>query len=73
MATIKKRINISLSPNLDIMLSRVARRDNMPQATKAAHLLGIALEIEEDIAFDKIAGERDTKNARFFTHKQAWA
>ena len=55
------------------MLSRVARRDNMPQATKAAHLLGIALEIEEDIAFDKIAGERDTKNARFFTHKQAWA
>ncbi|MEK7190325.1 MAG: hypothetical protein AAB661_00995 [Patescibacteria group bacterium] len=72
MATIKKRINISLSPSLDIMLSRIAKRDNMPQATKALHLLGIALEIEEDMVFDRIANERDIKNARFLTHKQAW-
>ena len=73
MATIKKRINISLSPSLDIMLSRIAKRDNIPQATKAVYLLGVALEIEEDMILDKIAGERDTKNARFVTHKQAWA
>ncbi len=44
----------------------------MPQATKALHLLGIALEIEEDMVFDRIANERDIKNARFLTHKQAW-
>ncbi len=55
------------------MLSRIAKRDNIPEATKAAYLLGIALEIEEDIVLDKIAGERDTKNARFLSHKQAWA
>jgi len=55
------------------MLSRIAKRDNMPQATKAVYLLGLALEIEEDIAFDKMASERDTKNARFLTHKQTWA
>ena len=73
MSTTKKRINISLSPSLDIMLSRIARRDNVPQATKAVYLLGIALEIEEDMVFDKMAGERDIKNAQFFTHKQAWA
>jgi len=73
MTTIKKRINISLSRNLDMMLSRVAKRDNIPQATKAAHLLEIALEIEEDVILDKIANERDTKNARFLNHKQAWA
>ena len=73
MATTKKRINISLPSNLDIMLSRVAKRDNMPQATKAVYLLGIALEIEEDMVFDKIASERDTKNVHFLTHKQAWA
>ena len=73
MATTKKRINISLPSGLDIMLSRIAKRDNIPQATKAVYLLGIALEIEEDIVLDKIAGERDIKNARFLTHKQAWA
>ncbi|OGI60788.1 hypothetical protein A2814_00115 [Candidatus Nomurabacteria bacterium RIFCSPHIGHO2_01_FULL_38_19] len=73
MATTKKRINISLSSDLDTMLSRIARRDNVPQATKAVYLLGLALEIEEDIVLDKIASERDTKNARFLNHKQAWA
>ncbi|HBA45706.1 hypothetical protein A2W67_01350 [Candidatus Nomurabacteria bacterium RIFCSPLOWO2_02_40_28] len=73
MPTIKKRINISLPPDLDIMLSRIAKRDNIPQATKALYLLGIALELEEDIVLDKIARERDTKNARFLNHKQAWA
>lgn len=73
MATTKKRINISLPSNLDIMLSRIARRDNIPQATKAVYLLGIALEIEEDIILNKIANKRDTKNAHFLSHKQAWA
>ena len=74
MTTIKRRINISLSPNLNTMLSRIAKRDHIPEATKAAYLLEIALEIEEDIVLDKIARERDTKkNARFLTHKQAWA
>jgi len=60
-----------LPPDLDIMLSRIAKRDNIPQATKALYLLGIALELEEDIVLDKIARERDTKNARFLNHKQA--
>lgn len=59
--------------NLDIMLSRIAKRDNIPQATKAVYLLGLALEIEEDIALDKIASERDSKNTHFLNHKQAWA
>ena len=73
MTTIKKRINISLPPSLDIVLSRIAKRDKIPQATKAVHLLRIALEIEEDMVLGKIANERDTKNARFFSHKKAWS
>ena len=55
------------------MLSRVAKRDKIPQATKAVYLLGVALEIEEDIVLDKIAAERDTKRTHFLNHKQAWA
>lgn len=55
------------------MLARIARRDRIPEATKAAHLLSIALEIEEDIVLHKIAAERDIKGARFVNHKKAWA
>ncbi len=49
MATTKNRINISLSPSVDRILSWLSRRDNMPRATKAADLLRIALELEEDV------------------------
>ncbi len=73
MATTKKRINISLPPSMDLLLSRIARRDHTPEATKAVYLLGIALEMEEDFILDKIANTRDMKNTRFLTHKQAWA
>ncbi|MDO8659151.1 MAG: hypothetical protein Q7K54_00975 [Candidatus Parcubacteria bacterium] len=72
MSTTKRRINISLSPDLDMMLSRVAKRDRIPEATKASHLLEIALSLEEDFVFDKIASDRDVKGARFVSHKQAW-
>ncbi len=73
MTTIKKRINISLSSDLNAMLSRVAKRDQMPEATKAAHLLGIALSMEEDMVLDKIASVRDVKGAKFLNHNKAWA
>ncbi len=73
MTTTKKRLNISLSRDLDSILSHIAKRDNMPEATKATLLLAIALEIEEDIVFDKIASERDTKDNRFVNHKKAWS
>ena len=54
------------------MLSRIAKRDKMPQATKAVNLLQTALEIEEDVVWDKVANERDKRNTRFVSHKQAW-
>lgn len=73
MATTKKRINISLPDAVEEALRKIARRDNVPQATKAVGLIELALEIEEDQIWDRIAGQRDTKKARFLTHKQAWA
>ncbi|MCI0533344.1 hypothetical protein L0Y49_03955 [bacterium] len=72
MTTTKKRINITLPPEIDRMLSDIARRDNVPQATKAAALLMVALEIEEDEAWEKMARKRDTKNARYVSHEKAW-
>jgi len=72
MATIKKRINISVSKDIEQMISKLAKRDQVPEATKAAHLIRIALEIEEDQIWDEIANVRDKKGVKFISHKVAW-
>lgn len=73
MTTTKTRLNISLSPEIESAVKRLAKRDKIPQATKAAQLLKIALEIEEDQIWDTLASERDKKGAKFISHKKAWA
>lgn len=73
MSTIKKRINVSLSSTLEDVLAMLARRDQVPQATKAAELIRTAIEIEEDQFFDVIASERDKEGVKFVSHKKAWA
>jgi hypothetical protein len=72
MATTKKRINISVSKEMDGVLTKLAKRDQMPTATKAEHLLQLALEIEEDQALDSVARTRDTPDATFISHARAW-
>lgn len=72
MTTTKKRINISVSKELDDVLSKLAERDQVPQATKAEHLLRIALEVEEDQVLDEIVEKRDTNKARFISHASTW-
>ena len=73
MPTIKHRINVSLSDPLEKALIYLAKRDRVPQATKAADLLKLAIEIEEDSAWDRMASARDTKKARYVTHTKAWS
>ena len=72
MPTTKTRINISLSGEIRKALISLAHRDHVPQATKAARLLELALEIEEDQVWNKIAEDRNTHKARYLSHKQAW-
>lgn len=72
MATTKKRINVSIGSDLEKMLGMLAKRDSVPQATKAAELLRIALEIEEDQIWATVAEERDKKDARFVSHEKVW-
>jgi len=73
MTTTKKRINISLSPAVESAVKRLAQRDKMAEATKAAQLLQIALEIEEDQIWDQLANARDKRSSKFIPHKKAWA
>ena len=73
MPTTKKRVNISLSLPIENIIASLAKRDDVPQATKAAELIRIAIEIEEDHVFDTIASERDKSKAKLIPHKKAWA
>ncbi len=72
MPTAKTRINISVSDEVKDVLRKLAARDRVPEATKAARLLEAALEIEEDEVWNRIAEKRDTKGTRFITHAKAW-
>jgi len=53
-------------------INSLAKRDRMPAATKVAELLRLAIEIEEDAIWEKIASERLIFNKRRVSHKNAW-
>ncbi len=72
MVTLKRRINISVDRNTELTLTRIAKRDSVPIATKAAELLRFALEIEEDIAFATIVEERMKYKGKGIPHKLVW-
>lgn len=72
MPTNKLRINVTLPDHTSAALEMIAVRDGVPTATKAAQLLQIGLEIEEDRVWDRVATTRDTKKAKFVSHKKAW-
>ncbi len=72
MPTLKKRLNMSLPEDIEEALSKLSKRDDMPQATKALYLLRIALELEEDDVWNAIAERRDRKDATFVSHDKAW-
>lgn len=72
MATFKKRLNITLAPTVETQLFKLARRDQVPAATKAAALIQQAIEIEEDDYFNQLAQQRDTPQAKFVSHANAW-
>ena len=54
-------------------MARLAKRDEMPQASKAVFLLRLAIEQEEDSIFNQIAESRDKRGAKFIRNKKAWA
>ena len=61
MPTTKKRVNITVSNEIAEILKLLAKRDGMPEATKAGELLKKAIEIEEDEIWNMLAEERVTE------------
>ncbi|MCB9805661.1 hypothetical protein H6775_00710 [Candidatus Nomurabacteria bacterium] len=73
MATTKRRLNITLSPDLEEAVKLLAERDQVPEATKISELLKSAIEIEEDASLLKIAEKRlKEKDAKYFKHNDFW-
>jgi len=72
MATTKRRLNITLSPEVDTLLTFIAKRDQIPEATKVTELLHIALALEEDKAFSLLADERLNIKGKILSHKEVW-
>jgi hypothetical protein len=72
MPTTKPRINLTLPKELNTFLKLAAKRDEMPVATKVIELLHSALEMEEDEYWEQLAASRDTKDAKFVSHEEAW-
>ena len=73
MTTTKKRINITLSKDLEEALSISAKRDGVPDATKATDLLRLGLEVYEDLLLESVASERYNTAKRFLSHKEVWS
>lgn len=71
MPTTKKRLNITLSRDLDRAVSLGARARNIPEATLVAELVRSALELEEDIALGELVRPRQ-KGGRYISHEKAW-
>lgn len=73
MATTKDRINISVSKSTRKLLEDLAKRDQMPLASKVALLVEEALELEEDRVLSAIADER-LKNFKgpWLSHDAVW-
>lgn len=72
MPTKKKRLNITLKKDVALFLEKIALRDEVPQATKAAELLEQALELEEDAYFSALAEKRLKEGGKFYSHREAW-
>lgn len=72
MPTKKKRINVTLKKDIAIYLKMIALRDDVPEATKAAELIELAMEANEEDYFIAISEKRDTPGAKYYSHQRAW-
>jgi predicted DNA-binding protein len=74
MATTKKRLNITLSPESEIMVAKLAARDQVPAATKVRELLELSLELVEDKVLTDLAEQRLTQKLKRkpLSHGEVW-
>ena len=73
MPTAKKRINISVNDELKAALEALAKRDDVPVATKANELLEEIIEMYEDELWDEMIEDRLSKTKKYLSHEETWS
>ena len=72
MPTTKTRINISAPRPVLAALKSLARRDDVPVATKTLELVKQAIEMEEDFVCGEIAKKRAVGTRQWISHRDFW-
>lgn len=72
MPTLKKRINITLSDDLIEALTALAKKEDLPVATKAKELLKEILEMYEDEVWNELLSKRSKQTKKYVSHDKAW-
>lgn len=72
MATNKRRLNITLTPEMEDFISILAKRDKVPEATKVSQILAQALEEMEDQILLEIAEEREAEGGPYLSQEELW-
>jgi hypothetical protein len=72
MTTTKRRLNITLAPDVEKLITQIAKRDRVPEATKISELLNISLMMEEDRAFSLLGEGRLKERGKKLTHADVW-
>ena len=71
MPTTKTRINISVGKQTKDMLHALAKREQVPVATKALRLLEEAIELEEDRRLKILADRRMKETVKYVSDSDA--
>lgn len=73
MPTTKDRIQVTLPKDIAVALMKLSKRDRIAPATKALLLIKSAMEIDEDVVFDRLASARDAEpGAVYLSHEDVW-
>jgi len=72
MTTLKRRIPVTLAPDLEIAIERFASRNKLSLSQSITLFLRYGLEMAEDDFFGNLADELDEKTTDFKDHEEFW-
>jgi predicted DNA-binding protein len=72
MPTKKPRVNITLEPSEEMLLSSMAKKEHISVSSLVKELISEALELREDWLLSEIADKRDKPGKKRISHKDAW-
>ncbi len=72
MPTKNPRVHITLDPTVIEILDLIAQQEHKSLSLVTKELVLQALETKEDLMFSTVAEARDSEDAEFVSHEDAW-